>query len=57
MSKNQVQPTIFFLKCPVPSQKNDDCYIIVLFCVYYILMLCFCCVVVLPLYLICFPQF
>ena len=22
MPQNQVQPTIFFLKCPVPSQEN-----------------------------------
>ena len=56
MPQNQVQSTICFLKCPVPSQENGYCYIIVRFCVGYILMLCFCCVVVL-LYLIHLPQF
>ena len=54
MPQNRVQPTI--LKCPVKSQGNGHCYIINRFCVCYILMLCFCCVVVL-LYLIRFPQF
>ena len=47
MPQNQVKPTIFFLKCPVPIQENSNCYIIVRFCVCYILMLYFCCVVVL----------
>ena len=55
MPQNQVQPTIFFLKCPVPSQESGHCYIIVRFCVCYILMLCFCCVVVLLLFLMRFP--
>ena len=54
MPQNQVQPTIF---CPVPNQENSHCYIIVCFCVYYILMLRVCCVVVLLLYLLRFPQF
>ena len=56
MPQNQVKPTIFILKCPVPSQKNGHCYIIVRFCVYFILMLCFSCVVVL-LYMMRFSQF
>ena len=54
MPQKQVQPTIFFLKCPVPSKKNGHCYIIVRFCVCYILMLC---IVVFLLYLMRFPQF
>ena len=53
----QVQPTIFFFKCPVPSQENGHCYIIVRFCVCYIWMLSFYCVVVLLLYLMRFPLF
>ena len=58
MPQNKVQPTILFLlKCPVPSQENGHWYIIVCFCVCYILMLRFCCVVILLLYLMCFPQF
>ena len=35
MPQNQVQPTIFFIKCPVPSQVNGNCYIIVRFRVLY----------------------
>ena len=53
------QPFVF-LKCPLQSQENDHCYTIVRFCVCYIFMLCFCCVVVLLLYnVICdvFPRF
>ena len=50
--QNQVQPTIlFFKKCPVPSQEYGHCYIIVHFCVCYILTLCFCCVYCFLLYL------
>ena len=40
MPINQVQPDIVFLKCPVPSQENGYSYIIIRFCVCYILMLC-----------------
>ena len=36
MPQNKVQPTIFFLKCPVPSQENGHCYIIVCSCVCYV---------------------
>ena len=40
--KTRFNRPFFFLKCPVPSQKNCHCYIIVRFCVCYILVLCFC---------------
>ena len=53
--KTRFNPPFFFLKCTV-SHENGHCYIIVRFCVCYILMLCFCCVVIL-LYLMRFPQF
>ena len=58
MTQNQVQPTIsfFLLICPVPSQENCQCYIIVRFCVCYILMLCFCCVLVVPFIFDMFPS-
>ena len=32
MPQNQVQPTLLFLKCPLPRQENGHCYIIVRFC-------------------------
>ena len=31
----------FFLKCPVPSQENGSCYLIVRFCVCYIVVFCY----------------
>ena len=55
--KTRFNPPFFWGKCPVPSQKNGHCYIIVSFGICYILMLCFCYVVVFLLYLMYFLQF
>ena len=56
-------PPFFFLKCPIPSQKNGNCFLMVRFCVcciviwFFVALKYFCCFVIFLLNLTCFPQF